>query len=148
VQSDLSLPGYGNVFVVGDTALFLQENGKPLPGIAPVAMQEGDYVGARISQLAAGRTPEKAFQYKSKGNLATVGRSFGIADFGWLRLWGFVGWVLWLAVHTFFLIGFRNRVIVMFQWAWAYLTFQRSARLITFPSAHSLKRRELVEELV
>lgn len=147
VQSDLSLPSHSNVFVVGDTALCMQD-GKPLPGVAPVAMQEGEYVGARIAQLAAGQKPTKEFRYKSKGNLATIGRSFGIADFGWMRLTGFIGWVLWLAVHVFFLIGFRNRVLVMFQWAWAYLTFQRGARLITYPNAHSLKQHKLAEELV
>ena len=147
VQSDLSLPDYPNVFVIGDTASVMQD-GKPLPGIAPVAMQEAHYVASLIEQRRAGTTETQPFHYRNKGNLATIGRSYGIADFGWLHFGGFVGWVLWLAVHIFFLIGFRNRVIVFFQWAWAYLTFQRGARLITFDSSSAVKDKELFKELV
>lgn len=129
VQTDLTIPGHSNVFVIGDTASVFQD-GKPLPGVAPVAMQEGVYVGSRIASFVAGQDKRQPFHYRSKGNLATVGRAYGIADFGLLRLTGFVGWAFWLAVHIFFLIGFRNRFLVLFQWAWAYLTFQRGARLI------------------
>jgi NADH dehydrogenase len=131
VQDDLKLPGHPNVFVIGDTAMLMQ-NGKPLPGVAPVAMQEGRYVASLIKQDIAGNTQHKPFHYLNKGNVATVGRSYGIVDLGWIRLSGFLAWVTWLAIHIFYLIGFRNRLLVMFQWAWAYLTFQRGARLITF----------------
>ena len=129
VQKDLTLPGHANVFVIGDTASVFQD-GKLLPGVAPVAMQEGTYVGSRITSRLAGNEQTHPFHYWNKGNLATIGRAYGIADFGFLRLTGFIGWAFWLAVHIFFLIGFRNRFLVMFQWAWAYLTFQRGARLI------------------
>ena len=129
VQNDLTLPGYTNVFVIGDTASVFQD-GKPLPGVAPVAMQEGAYVGSVVGERVLGKKDTKSFHYRNKGNLATVGRAYGIADFGFVRLTGFVAWFFWLAVHIFFLIGFRNRFLVVFQWAWAYLTFQRGARLI------------------
>lgn len=147
IQHDLTLPGHPNVFVIGDTSTLLQD-GKPLPGVAPVAMQEGTYVGTAIADKLRGKEDTKPFHYLNKGNLATVGRSFGLADFGWLRLTGFLGWVLWLAVHIVFLIGFRNRAVVIFQWAWAYFTFQRGARLITFDTAPLPKNEELIEELL
>lgn len=147
VLSDLSLPDFPTVFVIGDTACVMQ-NGKPLPGIAPVAMQEGNYVASVIEHRVSGTGLVKPFHYRNKGNLATIGRSYGIADLGWVRFGGFLGWLFWLAVHIFFLIGFRNRIIVMFQWAWAYLTFQRGARLITFDSSTTSTKRELLKELV
>jgi len=102
-----------------------------LPGVAPVAMQQGVYAASVIADRVAGKQHTQPFHYRNKGNLATVGRSYGIADFGIFSLTGFIGWCFWLAVHIFFLIGFRNRFLVMFQWALAYLTFQRGARLIT-----------------
>jgi NADH dehydrogenase len=147
VQADLSLPDDPDVFVIGDTACVMQD-GKPLPGVAPVAMQEANYVASLITEKVAGKTDSQPFHYRNKGNLATIGRAYGIVDFGWLRFGGFVGWVLWLVVHIFFLIGFRNRLMVLFQWAWAYLTFQRGARLITFDTATALKDKELFKELV
>jgi NADH dehydrogenase len=147
VDSDLSLPDHPNVFVIGDTASYMQ-GGKPLPGVAPVAMQEGAYVASVIAHRATGQELKKPFHYHNKGNLATVGRAFGIADFGWLRLTGFVGWVFWLAVHIFFLIGFRNRLFVLFEWAWVYLTYQRGARLITAKTSPVSARKELVKEVV
>ncbi len=131
VQNDLTLPNHPNIFVIGDTASLIQ-NGNPLPGIAPVAMQEGRYVASLIKQDVAGDKQHKPFHYFNKGNVATVGRSYGIIDLGWIRLSGFLAWVAWLGIHIFYLIGFRNRFLVMFQWAWAYLTFQRGARLIIF----------------
>lgn len=146
VAGDLSLPDHSNVFVIGDTASVIQD-GKPLPGVAPVAMQEGRYVASLIAQKVAGNSGNAAnkdkaketgkttlpeFHYHDKGSLATVGRSFGIVDIGRFRLYGFFAWMMWLVIHIFYLIGFRNRFLVMFQWAWAYLTFQRGARLITF----------------
>jgi NADH dehydrogenase len=131
VLDDLTLPGHPNIFVIGDTASLMQ-NGKPLPGVAPVAMQEGRYVAALIKQELKGDTQHKPFHYFNKGNVATVGRSYGIVDLGWIRLSGFLAWLTWLAIHIFYLIGFRNRFLVMFQWAWAYLTYQRGARLIIY----------------
>jgi NADH dehydrogenase len=130
VGSDLSLPGYPNVFVIGDTAS-LSQKGKPLPGVAPVAMQEGRYVAQVIAQRVAGKKGVPPFRYRSHGNLATVGRSFAVVESGPLHLTGFLAWVMWLVVHIFYLIGFRNRLLVMLQWGWEYLTRQRSARLIT-----------------
>lgn len=132
VGPDLSVPGHPDVFVIGDAASVKTPEGKLLPGVAPVAMQQGRYVARVIRDRLAGRTEAPPpFRYFDKGNLATVGRSFAIADLGWLKLSGFVGWVVWLVVHIFYLIGFRNRVIVLIQWAWLYLTFRRGARLIT-----------------
>jgi NADH dehydrogenase len=144
VEPDLSLPGHPNVFVIGDTSSFMQD-GKPLPGVAPVAMQEGDYVASVIALRVAGKQAPAPFHYTNKGNLATVGRSFAIADLGKIHISGFVAWVLWLAVHILYLIGFRNRVLVMFQWAWAYFTYQRGARLITDTALASSQRKELAD---
>jgi NADH dehydrogenase len=110
----------------------VMQDGKLLPGVAPVAMQEGRYVASVIAQKVAGKEQGLPFYYHDKGSLATVGRSFGIVDIGRFRFSGFIAWVMWLVIHIFYLIGFRNRFVVMFQWAWAYLTFQRGARLITF----------------
>ncbi len=129
VQPDLSIPGHPEIMVVGDTA-HLEEGGKLLPGVAPVAMQQGTYAGKRVLRLLRGQQA-KPFRYVDKGNLAIIGRRAAIADFGWLRLHGFVAFVVWAVVHIFYLINFRNRLLVMTQWAWAYLTAQRGARLIT-----------------
>jgi NADH dehydrogenase len=137
VLDDLTLPGHPNIFVIGDTASLMQ-NGKPLPGVAPVAMQEGRYVASFIKQDIAGNKQHKPFHYFNKGNVATVGRSYGIVDLGWIRQSGFLAWLTWLAIHIFYLIGFRNRFLVMFQWAWAYLTFQRGARLIIYENERTL----------
>lgn len=126
VAGDLSVPGHPNVFVIGDAALVKGAKGAALPSIAPVAMQEGEYVARRI----LGKSGTESFAYRNKGNLATVGRSFAICDFGSLRLSGGFGWIVWLLVHIFYLIGYRNRLLVIIQWAWAYATFQRGARLI------------------
>jgi len=147
VNADLSVPGYPEIFVIGDTARVMQD-GKPLPGVAPVAMQEGIYVASVIARRVAGEEEPGPFQYRNKGNLATVGRSFGLADVGRVQLDGFIGWLLWLVVHIVYLIGFRNRAVVLFQWAWAYLTFQRGARLITFNIPSEVMRKELQKELV
>ena len=129
VERDLTVPEHPEIFVIGDTAS-IKDLDKPLPGVAPVALQEGMYAGKAIVARLAGKTAPP-FHYFDKGTLATVGRSFAIADIRGLRLSGFVAWVTWMLVHIFFLIGFRNRLLVMFQWAWAYLTYQRGARLIT-----------------
>jgi NADH dehydrogenase len=130
VQGDLSLPGHPNVFVIGDTATLTQD-GKPLPGVAPVAMQEGRYVASLIMQRIAGKEQHKPFRYFNKGNLATVGRSYALVDLGFVKMTGFFAWITWLVVHIFYLIGFRNRMVALFQWAWTYLTYHRGARLIT-----------------
>jgi NADH:ubiquinone reductase (H+-translocating) len=135
VEPDLSLPGYPNIFVIGDTAS-IKSQGQPVPGIAPAAMQEGDFAAHVISARIGGRQIPSTFTYRDKGSLATVGRAFAIADIHRWQLSGLIAWMLWLVVHIFFLIGFRNRSIVMFQWAWSYLTFQRGARLITGPLAN------------
>lgn len=131
VLNDLSLPDQPNIFVIGDTASVIQD-GKPLPGVAPVAMQAGRYVAAVIAQRVAGNEQTSQFRYRNKGNLATVGRSFAIVEIGKIQLTGFIAWIMWLTIHIFFLIGFRNRFLVFFQWIWAYFTFQRNTRLITF----------------
>lgn len=131
VDPDLTLAGHPEVFVVGDTASVAGPDGKPLPGVAPVAMQQGIYVAELIKSRLRGEPYPPRFVYHDKGNLATVGRSFAVADFGGFVLDGFLAWLLWLVVHIFYLIGFRNRVLVIIQWFWAYVTFQRGARLIT-----------------
>ena len=143
VNNDLTLPDHDNVFVIGDTSSLMQD-GKPLPGVAPVAMQEGTYVGEVITHRVSDGKTLPPFHYKNKGNLATVGRSFGIVDLGQIRFSGFLAWVAWLVVHIFYLIGFRNRILVMIQWAWAYLTYQRGARLITARQPSLVENREPV----
>ncbi len=135
VASDLSVQGHPNVFVIGDTASAMQ-NGKALPGVAQVAIQGGRYVASVIIDRVAGKELNKPFHYRDKGNLATVGRSYAIVDIGKIRLTGFFAWLLWLAVHIYFLVGFRNRLVAIFQWAWEYLTYARGARLITFENEH------------
>jgi NADH dehydrogenase len=131
VADDLSVPGLPNIFVIGDTAS-VQQQGKPVPGVAPAAIQEGRYVSSVITRRISGQEPVEPFHYKSKGNLATVGRSYAIVDIGPFRLTGLLAWLMWLIVHIYFLVGFRNRFIAIFQWAWTYFTFARGARLITY----------------
>jgi NADH dehydrogenase len=121
------------VFVIGDLAS-LKQDGRPLPGVAPVAMQEGRHVARLIAALARGRTGAGArppFRYHNLGDMATIGRAAAVADFGRFRLKGWIAWVVWLFVHIMKLTGFRNRLVVLVQWAWAYFTYQRSIRLIT-----------------
>ena len=130
VNPDLSIPGHPEVFVVGDLAALKDENGKWLPGVAPVAMQEGKATAHNIGNQLRGET-RKNFHYGNKGSLATIGRAAGVADFGKIHVSGFLAWLSWLLIRIFFLIGFRNRLIVLIQWAWSYLTYERGARLIT-----------------
>jgi NADH dehydrogenase len=130
VNPDLSIPGHPEVFVVGDLAALKDEDGKWLPGVAPVAMQEGKATAHNIGNELRGE-PRKDFHYWNKGNLATIGRAAAVADFGKIHVSGFLAWLSWLFIHIFFLIGFRNRLIVLIQWAWSYLTYERGARLIT-----------------
>ena len=129
VRPDLTVPGHSNIFVIGDTALVTQ-NGKHLPGLAPVAMQEGRYVATVIKQRITGQQQAQPFHYFDKGTLATVGRSYGVVDIGPLRFTGLLAWLIWLFVHILFLIGVSNRIIVFLQYAWAYFTFQRGSRVI------------------
>jgi len=159
VQHDLSLPGHQEVFVVGDLAALKNENGKLLPGVAPVAMQQGDFVAKLIRhEIESLRDESKpgapflasfarkpalsepkggdvdarpAFHYWDKGSLATIGRAAAVAQFGKIHISGFIAWLAWLFVHILFLIGFRNRLLVFIQWAWSYVTYERGARLIT-----------------
>jgi NADH dehydrogenase len=130
VNEDLSLPGHPEVFVIGDLATLKDENGKLLPGVAPVAIQEGKATAKNIAADLRGE-PRKKFHYFNKGNLATIGRAAAVAEFGKIHISGFIAWLSWLFIHIFFLIGFRNRIIVLLQWAWSYFTYERGARLIT-----------------
>ena len=130
VNADLSVPGHPEIFAIGDTALVIDTVGKPLPGVAPVAKQQGVYVGQLIkARMEGGKVVP--FHYRNYGNLATIGRKAAVIDFGWIHLRGSVAWVIWSVAHIFFLIGFRNRLTVALDWLWAYFTFQRGARLIT-----------------
>lgn len=129
VEPDLSLPGHPEIFAIGDMASYTQD-GKPLPGVAPVAIQQGRFVAKLISARLRGRTPP-TFRYRNLGNMATIGRSAAVAEFGKLHVGGFVAWIMWLFVHLMNLVGFRNRLLVLMQWGWNYLTYDRSARLIT-----------------
>ena len=135
VEPDLSIPGHPHVFVIGDVATFLHQTGAPLPGVAPVAIQQGRFVAKQIGADLTGR-PRRAFRYRDKGNLAVIGKARAIADFGRIHLSGPIAWLTWCFVHILFLIGFRNRALVIFEWAWAYLTDKRGARLITGPIEH------------
>ncbi|MFN7952469.1 MAG: FAD-dependent oxidoreductase [bacterium] len=130
VESDLSVPGHPEVAVIGDLASVAKRDGSPVPGVAPAAIQMGRYAAARVRAAVAGRSVAP-FRYRDKGSLATIGRAAAVGMAGPLRFTGFTAWLAWLLVHLYFLIGFRNRVIVLIQWAWAYLTAQRGARLIT-----------------
>lgn len=130
VLPNLSITEDKNIFVLGDTACALGEDGKPLPGIAPVAMQEGQFVARLLRKRIRGQAEPTEFRYLDKGNLATVGRSSAVADLGRVKLSGRLAWVAWLIVHIYYLIGFRNRLVVLLEWAWAYVTFQRGSRLI------------------
>jgi NADH dehydrogenase len=128
VEPDLTVPGRPEVFVIGDLAA-VEQDGRAVPGVAPAAMQMGRHAGENVLRALRGE-PLRPFRYRDKGSLATIGRSRAVAVFGALKLSGFVAWAAWLGIHIFFLIGFRNRFVVLFTWAWAYLTQQRSARLI------------------
>jgi NADH dehydrogenase len=129
-NSDLSIPGHPEVFVIGDLAALKDESGKMLPGVAPVAMQEGAAAAHNIGRELQSQ-PRQSFHYVDKGSLATIGRAAAVAEFGKIHISGFVAWLAWLFIHIFFLIGFRNRLIVLIQWAWSYFNYERGARLIT-----------------
>ena len=130
VEPDLTIPGRKEVFVIGDLAAARQHDGSFVPGVAPAAIQEGQHTARNLERAVAGQ-PLRAFRYRDKGSLATVGRAAAVADFGRVRFGGFFAWLAWLVIHILFLIGYRNRFLVLTQWAWAYLTYERGARLIT-----------------
>jgi NADH dehydrogenase len=132
VEPDLTIPGSRTVFVIGDLASLAGADGRPLPGVAQVAIQMGKHAARNILR-GIEQQPYRSFVYNDLGNMATIGRASAVADFGWLRLKGLLGWLAWLFVHILNLIGFRNRLVVMVQWAWSYFSFQRAIRLITGP---------------
>src|SRR5437763_1860621 len=130
VNDDLTVPGHPEVQVIGDLANFPHQTGQPLPGISPVAMQEGRHAARNVLAMIQGRKPQP-FRYWDKGTMATIGRNKAVADLKFVHLSGLPAWLAWLFVHIVFLVGFRNRLLVLLQWAWAYLTFDKGARLIT-----------------
>ncbi|MEP6507664.1 MAG: NAD(P)/FAD-dependent oxidoreductase [Gemmatimonadales bacterium] len=130
VLEDLSIPGHAEVFVVGDLAHVIRKDGRPVPGVCPAAIQEGRAAGKNIIHILR-RQPTRPFHYFNKGDLAVIGRSRAIADFGKIQLSGLLAWLLWLFVHIMYLVGFRNRVIVFIEWAYNYFTYQRGVRVIT-----------------
>jgi len=130
VRPDLSLQGFNDIFVIGDTAAVQDANGRPVPGLASAAKQMGDYVGKFIAARVAGRSLPP-FRYRNQGILATIGRRAAVVEVGRIQLKGFIGWVFWSAVHIYFLIGIKNRFVVAITWLWSYVTFKRGARLIT-----------------
>jgi NADH:ubiquinone reductase (H+-translocating) len=130
VDADLSIPGHPEVFVIGDMSAFRDLSGAPLPGLAPVAIQQGRRAADNVLRRLSGR-PTLAFRYHDRGTMATIGRAAAVAVIGGVQLSGLIAWLAWLFVHIMFLIGFRNRLLVIFEWAWAYVSWQRGARLIT-----------------
>jgi NADH dehydrogenase len=145
VNPDLSIPGHPEVFVIGDLAALKDATGQMVPGVAPAAIQQGKATARNIALDLQGE-PRANFHYVNKGSLATIGRAAAIAQFGKIHISGFIAWLSWLFVHIFFLIGFRNRLLVLIQWAWSYFTYQRGARLITgdqtLPSWPELQREK------
>jgi len=133
VAGDCSVPGHPEIFVIGDLACFKDAAGKPLPGVAPVAMQQGRYV-ARLLEARRRGQAVPPFAYRDRGSLATIGRNAAVADLGWVRFGGYLAWLAWLFIHLLFLVEFENRLLVLLQWGWNYFTRNRAARLITGPS--------------
>jgi NADH dehydrogenase len=130
VEPDLTIKDYKNIFVIGDLANFSHQNGKPLPGVAPVAKQEGEYVGKLIQLRLQGHTLPQ-FNYNDVGSLAMIGQNLAVVDLGFIKLTGFIAWVFWLIIHIYFLIEFDTKIVVIIQWAWNYITRNRRSRLIT-----------------
>jgi NADH:ubiquinone reductase (H+-translocating) len=131
VEPDLSIAGHPEIFVIGDLASYTHDGGKPLPGVAPVAMQEGRYVARLIRSRVEGKKPNGPFHYFNKGNLATIGRNKAVAQFGKLHISGFLAWFTWVFVHLMYLVEFENRLLVLTEWVYNYVTRNRGARLIT-----------------
>jgi NADH:ubiquinone reductase (H+-translocating) len=135
VNPDLSLPGHPEIFALGDMALVLQEDGTPVPGVSPAAMQMGRHTARIIEDeidIGAGRSPRPPFRYWDKGTMATIGRSAAVAWIGRLKISGLLAWLAWLFIHLLFLVGFRNKLAVLLQWAYSYFAYKRSARIITY----------------
>ncbi|MGA1285597.1 MAG: NAD(P)/FAD-dependent oxidoreductase, partial [Prochlorothrix sp.] len=130
VEPDLSLPNHPQVYVLGDLSHFAHQGERPLPGIAPVAMQQGAYLAKSLRAKVAGKTVQP-FRYIDRGNLAVIGQNAAVVDLGVLKLTGFVAWLVWVFAHIYYLIEFDNKLVVMTQWAWNYITRSRGARLIT-----------------
>ena len=130
VEPNLSIKGHSNIFVIGDLANFSDQNGKPLPGVAPVAKQEGEYVASLIQQRLQGKILPP-FHYIDHGSLAMIGQNLAVVDLGFIKLTGFFAWLFWLLIHIYFLIEFDNKLVVMIKWGWNYFTRNRGARLIT-----------------
>jgi NADH dehydrogenase len=132
VNADLSLPGHPEVFAVGDMALVLGADGKPVPGVSPAAMQMARHVSTIIrSELDSPGKPQRpAFKYWDKGTMATIGRSSAVAQIGRFHISGLFAWLAWLVIHLIFLVGFRNKIAVMFQWFYSYITYKRGARIV------------------
>jgi NADH dehydrogenase len=145
VLPDLSVPGHPDIFVIGDTALLNGADGNPLPGVAPVAKQQGQYIADLLIARQKGQAV-KPFHYRDFGSLATIGRSRAVVQMGRLRIKGFVAWLLWSVAHIYFLIGFRNRLIVATNWLWNYATFQRGTRLITGVTGSRLEDMPMPDE--
>ena len=141
-QPDLSVPGHPDIFVAGDLASLLQTNGRPVPGVAPAAKQMGRYVAQVLRARLAGSAPPPAFAYRDYGNLATIGRMAAVVDLGKLKFSGLLAWWFWLVMHVFFLIGFRNRLVVLLNWFWAYWSYQRAARIILGASREPAEARD------
>jgi NADH dehydrogenase len=137
VEPDLTLAGQPNIFVIGDLANYSHQGDKPLPGVAQVAMQQGRYVADLIQRRPQGKSLPP-FHYRDPGSLAVIGRNAAVADLGSLKFGGFLAWLMWVFIHIFYLIEFDNRVLVLFQWAWNYITRKRGARLITGPDPFPL----------
>ncbi len=131
VAADLSVPGHPEIYAIGDTAATVRPDGGAVPGVAPAAKQMGDFVGRRIASLIAGHPAEARFRYRDQGELATIGRKAAVVRIGRLKLTGFIAWLFWCVVHIFFLVSLRDRLVVSLNWLWSYLTFQRSARVVT-----------------
>ena len=146
VQPDLSLPDHPEVFVIGDLASVTQENGKPVPGVAPAAKQMGRYVADTLRARWRGTPLTRPFRYRDDGVLATIGRMAAVAQFGRLKLSGLLAWWVWLLAHVTFLIGFRNRLVVLLDWAWSYWTYQRHARIVTGSDEPSRAPRPLPDD--
>lgn len=130
VNDDLTIPGHTEVQVIGDLANFAHQGDRPLPGVSPVAMQQGRQAARNIAAMIDGRKPQR-FRYWNKGSMATIGRNKAVADLNFIHLSGLPAWVVWLFIHIIFLVGYRNRIAVLIQWAWSYVSFNKGARLIT-----------------
>jgi NADH dehydrogenase len=144
VNPDLSVPGHPEVFAIGDMALVLERDGSPVPGVSPAAMQMGTHVAHIIENEIAfpGGVKRPAFKYWDKGTMATIGRSAAVAKVGKFEFSGISAWLAWLVIHLLFLVGFRNKIAVLFQWFYSYITYKRGARIITSPESPVMRGNE------